>query len=226
MAGLYDVVRAVSRGHKVQTTRKAILEILKEKGQATVDDLAEALGLTPMTVRHHLNVLQSQDIVATTRLRHKRTAGRPRHVYALTEKGNELFPTNYHGLADHLLEEIKAVLGEDELQEILRRIGAKLAAEVPNIADLPLPERMVKVIDFMASKGFISQWEKVQDGYVLHQFNCPYRRVAREHSEVCQMDTALISALLGVEPKRIHGTASSGGYCTYLIPADLTGNEK
>jgi len=210
----------------VQTTRKAILEILKEKGQATVDDLAEALGLTPMTVRHHLNVLQSQDIVAATRLRHKRTAGRPRHVYTLTEEGNELFPTNYHGLADHLLDEIKAVLGENELQEMLRRIGGKLAAEVPNIADLPLPERMVKVIDFMASKGFISQWEKVQDGYVLHQFNCPYRRVAREHNEVCQMDTALISALLGVEPKRIHGTASGGGYCTYLIPVDLTGNEK
>ncbi len=201
----------------MQTTRRAILEILKERKQATIDDLAEQLGLTPMTVRHHLNVLQSQGVVVATRLRYKQSAGRPRHIYTLTEEGDDLFPVNYHELANHLLDEIKELVSEDKMRQIFHRIGEKLAAEAPDITGLPLAEQVASVADFMTARGFISRWEEVEDGYALHQFNCPYRRVARNHSEVCQMDMAFVSALLGVESKRIHGTASTGEYCTYLI---------
>lgn len=210
----------------MQATRRAILEIVKEWGQATVDELAEQLSLTPMTVRHHLNVLQAQNLVLATQLRHRRSAGRPRQAYTLTEEGNDLFPTDYHGLAEHLLDELKEMMGSDKVRQILHRIGEKLAAEAPDISDLPLPERMVRVTEFLTGKGFISRWEKVEDGYVLYHFNCPYRRVARKHAEVCEMDKALMSRLLGVQVERIHGAASTGEHCTYLIPVDLTQNEK
>jgi DeoR family suf operon transcriptional repressor len=210
----------------VQTTRKAILEVLKERGQATVDELAAQLGLTPMTMRHHLNVLQSQDMVVATKLQYNQAVGRPRHVYTLTEAGDDLFPVNYHGLANHLLDEIKELVSADQVRQIFQHIGEKLAAEAPDITGLPLAERVAQVVEFMTSRGFISRWEEVEDGYALHQFNCPYRRVARNHSEVCQMDMTLISTLLGVESKRIHGAASTGEYCTYLVKWDLTGNEK
>lgn len=210
----------------MQPTRKAIVDILKEQGQATVDELAEQLSLTPMTVRHHLNVLQSQGLVGATQLRYRRSAGRPRHVYTLTEEGDDLFPANYHGLAIRLLDEIEEEVGEDKLRRIFRRVGERLAGEAPDMKGLPMVERVARVADFLTGKGFISRWEKVEDGYALHQFNCPYRRVSRDHSEVCHMDMALISALLGVEPKRVPGTASSGEHCTYFIPNDLTGGEK
>jgi predicted ArsR family transcriptional regulator len=206
----------------VQTTRRTILEVLKEQRQATVDELARQLGLTPMTVRHHLNVLQSQDLVTVTRLRYSRSAGRPRHVYTLTEAGNDLFPANYHSLADHLLDEVKELVGEDKVRDIFRRIGEKLAAEAPNIADLPMAERVAEVAEFLTARGFISRWEELEDGYALHQFNCPYRRVAQEHTEVCQMDKTLIAQLLGLEAQRTHCAASSGEYCAYFIPVDLT----
>jgi len=210
----------------MQPTREAILEILKERGQATVDEMAEQLGLTPMTVRHHLNVLQSQDMVAVAKLRHRRSAGRPQQVYALTEAGSDVFPSNYHGLADHLVDEIKGLVDEDQVRQIFRRIGERMAAEAPDISSLPLKERVARVTEFLEEKGFVSRWEELEDGYALHQFNCPYRRVARDHTEVCQMDKALISALLGVETRRIHGTASGGDRCTYFIPRDLTQGEK
>lgn len=202
----------------MQTTRRAILELLKEWGQATVDELAKQLGLTPMTVRHHMNVLKAQDLVLTARLRHKQTAGRPRQVYTLTDEGNDHFPANYHGLADHLLDEIKEVMGSEQVHQMLHRIGEKLAAEAPDISDLPLSERVAKVAEFLTGKGFISRGEKVEGGYALCMFNCPYRRVAREHSEVCVMDRALISRLVGVQVERVHGAASMGDHCTYLIP--------
>ncbi len=221
-----DDVRAATQEAQVQATRKAILEILKERGQATVDELAEQLDLTPMTVRHHLKVLQSEDLVAATRLQYSRSAGRPCHVYTLTERGIDFFPTNYHGLASLLLDEVKELMDEHQVQQIFNRIGEKLAADAPNVQGLPLAERVAAVSRFLTSKGFISRWEKVKGGYALYQFNCPYRRVSREHAEVCLMDMTLVSALLGVKPKRMDGTASAGEYCAYFIPADLTRDEK
>ena len=210
----------------MQSTREAILEILRERGQATVDELAEQLGLTPMTVRHHLNVLQSQDMVAVTKLRHRRSAGRPRQVYALTEEGDDFFPANYDGLASYLVDEIKGLVGQDQVRRIFQRIGEKMAAKLPHVSSLPLAERVARVAELLTEKGFISRWEELEDGYALHHFNCPYRRVARDHAELCQMDMALLSRLLGVEAKRIHSAASTGNHCTYFIPMDLTPEEK
>lgn len=205
----------------MQTTRKAILEILRRRGQATVEDLAEDLDLTPMTIRHHLNVLKAQNTVSTTRLRHSRSVGRPRQVYTLTEEGNNLFPSNYHELAEQLLDEMKESLTAEQLRDIFRRIGEKLAAEAPDLSWLPLEDRVSRTVDFLCEKGYLSNWEKTDDGYVLHQYNCPYRHVAHEHSEVCALDNALISQLLAVNVERVAGRAADGKHCTYLVPFDL-----
>ena len=69
----------------MQSTRQEILAILKEERQATVEDLAERLELTPMTIRHPLNVLQAQALVAAPKVRRSKKVGRPRLVYTLPE---------------------------------------------------------------------------------------------------------------------------------------------
>ena len=74
----------------MQSTRQEILGILKEERQATVEDLAQRLELTPMTIRHHLNVLQAQSMVEAARVRRSQRVGRPRLVYTLTESADAL----------------------------------------------------------------------------------------------------------------------------------------
>ena len=49
----------------MQSTRERILNILKERGQATVDDLSQELGLTAVTVRHHLDILRGEGLIAS-----------------------------------------------------------------------------------------------------------------------------------------------------------------
>ena len=66
----------------MQETRQQIIEILKTRSQATVDDLADALALTTMTVRHHLGILEEQSLVQTEIQRGR--VGRPHYVYRLT----------------------------------------------------------------------------------------------------------------------------------------------
>jgi predicted ArsR family transcriptional regulator len=202
----------------MQSTRQEILEILKEEGQATVEDLAERLELTPMTIRHHLNVLQAQNLVMTSKVRRLQKVGRPRLVYTLTDAADELFPQNYGNLARLIVGEVKETVGVEETEAILRRVAERLAEEAPPpTADQSFGERVAQVVDFMDEQGFLTRWEKTDEGYVLTNINCPYRRVTREHGEVCLMDTELLSRLLGVEPKRLSSQRDDDTPCAFLL---------
>jgi len=202
----------------MQSTRQEILEILKEEGQATVEDLAEQLELTPMTIRHHLNVLQAQNLVMTSKVRRLQKVGRPRLVYALTDAADELFPQNYGNLARLIVGEVKDAVGTEETEAILRRVADRLAKEAPPFtADQTFGERVAQVADFMDEQGFLTRWEETDEGYVLTNVNCPYRRVTREHEEVCIMDTELLSRLLGVEPRRLSSRREEDLPCSFLL---------
>lgn len=76
--------------HKKRSTRDIILHTIKQSPQSTVEELAGAADISPVTVRHHLNALQADGIIETASIRRK--VGRPYYVYSLSEKGQELFP--------------------------------------------------------------------------------------------------------------------------------------
>jgi predicted ArsR family transcriptional regulator len=202
----------------MQSTRQEILEILKEDGQATVEDLAERLELTPMTIRHHLNVMQAQNLVVASKVRRSKKVGRPRLVYTLTEAAEDLFPNSYGELARHLMSEVKETMGEEEAEAILLRVADRVVREAP----APIPgqtfeDRLAQVVDFMEGQGFISRYEETDKGFVITNINCPYRNVSREHEEVCLMDTEILTKLLGVTPKRVSSMREGESACSFLL---------
>src|SRR6516162_5893512 len=131
----------------MQQTRRYILEVLHERGEATVDELVKALteridhDLTAVTVRHHLDVLRSEDLVTAPLIRRRSTPGRPQHVYALTEKALEHFPNNYQHLAASLLTQIKATLPTQQVNVILENMADDMISKA-RIDDLPLETRL------------------------------------------------------------------------------------
>ena len=202
----------------MQSTRQEILEILKEERQATFEDLAQRLELTPMTIRHHLNVLQAQNLVVASKVHRSKKVGRPRLVYTLTESADDLFPQSYGQLARHLVSEVKQTMGEDEAEAILRRVAERVASEAPpSVEGQEFEQRLDQVMNFMNDQGFISRWEKAEDGYVITNINCPYRHVSQEHNEVCIMDTEILTNLLGVEPQRISSMRDGEPSCSFLL---------
>jgi predicted ArsR family transcriptional regulator len=202
----------------MQSTRQEILEILKEERQVTVEDLAERLELTPMTIRHHLNVLQAQNLVVAAKVRRSKTVGRPRLVYTLTEAADELFPQSYSDLARHLVSEVKETVGEDGTEAIFRRMADRVVKSAPPaLAGQSFELRLDQVVDFMEEQGFISRWEKTDQGYVFSNVNCPYRDVCREHDEVCIMDAEILTRLLGVVPQRLSSMRLGDASCSFLL---------
>ncbi len=208
----------------MQQTRRMILDILREHGQATVDDVVHALqqrrgsSITAVTVRHHLNILQKEDLITSTDLRRRSTPGRPQHTYKLTEKARANFPNNYQRLAAGLLQEIQKQLPKDRVNVIIEGVAANLAQQA-NIPPLPMHERLEIVVAYLSENGYEANWESANAGFVLHTSNCPYHQIAKDTPALCEMDMRLVATLLGVVPRRLSHKAEGDSHCSYFIPA-------
>ncbi len=202
----------------MQVTRQRIIDILRTRGQATVDELATEIGLTSMAVRHHLNVLQADDLITILRTKQHRRPGRPIQVYGLTPKARKLYPQQYLQLTDLLIEEIAATVGPDGVKNIFNGIAERLATEAPLLAaDVPTSSRLDALVDYLRQKGFVAEWQ-IEDGhYTLCHFDCPYRQFAQNHPEVCLLDEKLIAAFVGSAPTRQLSIAHNDDMCKYVF---------
>ena len=201
----------------MQATREHILRLLKESGRATVDDLSRALGLTPVTVRHHLDILRGEGLVAAPLIRRRKAPGRPQHVYTLTEDAGKHFPKSYDHLASMILTELRAILPADELEQMMERIGNRIAdqADVPDVGSFET--KLVSIVAYLNERGYLASWEQEGDGYKLHVANCPFEQVSLLHSEVCTVDMTLLTRLFRQSPERVTWASQTDRQCTYFV---------
>jgi predicted ArsR family transcriptional regulator len=194
---------------------------LKEHGQATVDELAEVLGLNSVTVRHHLDILRSTGLVGDPAIRHRNTPGRPQYCYSLTVEASRQFPKNYCDLADKLIDEVKANVPPQVINLIFEGVALRLADSAPALAPgEALPARLERAVAFLNSQGYVASWHQTDEGCVLHTCNCPYEALANRNPELCGMDLNLVTQLLGVAPVRVSRVVEGATSCAYLIPTD------
>lgn len=204
----------------MQDTRQQILEILKRHGEVTVQELSHELGLTSVTVRHHLEILRSEGYITEPEIRRSSRPGRPRYVYRLTSTAADLFPNNYSGLASAMLDAMKVCMPPEEQQTFLQETAKRMVATA---RDLPVDRdaRMDSALAFMNQRGFVARWDKNKEGrYFIYVSSCPYHHVAQAHAETCQIDQTVIRQLTGGEPHRTQGSAQQGGLCVYEVTWD------
>lgn len=207
----------------MQETRRYILEILRERREATVSDIVADLcevrhgDITAVTVRHHLNILQEEGLIHSPEIRHRSTPGRPRHIYQLTEKAEAFFPSNYGHLAAGLLEQMEKHLPKDSINVILEGVAIDMAHEA-GVVGTTMKDRLEGVVNYLNDHGYDAAWETHRDGFMLHTRNCPYHQLARNDEKLCQMDMRMVSAMLGVVPRLMSRISGGDETCSYLIP--------
>lgn len=202
----------------MQSTRWSILEILKRKSRATVEDLATSLGLTPTGVRQHVTLLERDGLVTSSEERLR--LGRPRLVYHLTEKGEELFPRSYHLLTSWIMDEIVAIDGEEKLILLLDRIAERLAQQYgERITGETLEAKVESLVEILNGEGALAEWEKLPQGYALREYNCRFHRVALGHPQLCHLERLFLSKLLHSPVQMSECLLESGPRCNYLIEA-------
>lgn len=182
-------------GNNRLSTREIILDAIKKSNEATVDKLAEAADVSPVTVRHHLNSLQAEGLLEIRSVRRK--VGRPYYVYSLSLKGSELFPRRYVRLSSLLLDELKARFPAETVTELFNDVVKRIVLEHQEQFDgLTFEQRLDYLVRLLGEEGFLAAWELTDDGYQITEYSCPYYSVGQQHSEVCAFDRQLMMTVL------------------------------
>ncbi|MCC6613485.1 MAG: ArsR family transcriptional regulator [Anaerolineae bacterium] len=209
----------------MQQTRQYILDILSENGEATVDEIVAELHIrrgkliTPVTVRHHINLLQAEELVTSPELRRRTSPGRPQHVYALTDKARDHFPHNFERLITGLVRQIEQTFPAETVNVIFEGVADQMADDVPYDPSSTLEDRLTTAVEYMSEHGYNADWEACDEGFILHTRNCPYHPLAETTSALCAMDMRLVSSLLGVVPRLISHVSNGDRECSFLIPS-------
>lgn len=206
----------------MKSTRDKILQTLLKKPRSTINDLAEAVGINPISVRHHLTNLQMEGLVEGQEERHG--VGRPRLVYILTNEGMERFPTRYLRLTTRLIAQMKETMPAPMVSKLFGQIAEDLASEYANdIKGLSMEERLDLVKDLLAQEGFTVEWEKKDNQYRIHEISCPYYQIGIKHPEICTVDQTVISKMLALPANKVQCVLDGSSHCTYVVqPANKT----
>lgn len=202
--------------------RRHILEALKERNGATVAELAEMLDMAPVSVRHHLDILQADNLIRVERTARSGGVGRPQQIYALTDEAADYFPNNFAALAGKLVLRVKQVLPPEQVEGLFHQMACDLAQEFDSTGmhELAAEGRVQRVAEFLNARGYLASYEPERDGadtFLIHKHNCPYAGVSDEHSELCLMDQALVDTLFEQRCERIAHMGGDGHCCTYRV---------
>jgi DeoR family transcriptional regulator, suf operon transcriptional repressor len=200
----------------MKSTRDRILQTLLNHPQSTISDLAIAVNINTISVRHHLTNLQVDGLVKAEEERHG--VGRPRLVYTLTEDGLEKFPTRYLQLTNRLLTQLKLTMPDAQIEMIFRQMANTLAGEQSEkIKGLPIEQKLDYIKKILDEQGFVIDWEKTGEDYRINEITCPFYHVGQSHPEVCVMDQTLISSILSIPTEKIECILNGDHHCSYLI---------
>jgi predicted ArsR family transcriptional regulator len=202
--------------------RREILVRLRRDGPATPDQLAGAIGASRTGVLQQLRALESTSFVRRETVRHG--VGRPRHLYDLTPEAQELFPSNYDGLAAGLLQAIGAVGGDGLVEQVFQarrcQIGTRVRREIDERVGpgAPLIDRVQTLATLQDEQGYLASAVLEQDGTIhLREHNCAILEVAQGERTACDAELDLFRDVLGVDVVRESHIASGDRCCSYRI---------
>ncbi len=205
---------------EAKNTRERVLQTLLARERCTINELAEAVTINPISVRHHISRLEADGLVTSDEERHG--VGRPRRMYFLTEKGREHFPTRYIRLTLRLLEQLKEAVPPAVIDRLFQQMAVEMASGYRGeVEGLSVEDRLELVKTLLNSEGFRVEVEQQDKQYLIRESNCPYYHVGQTHPEVCSVDQTLISTILDVPAQKIQCMLHGDAHCTYIIPSEL-----
>jgi predicted ArsR family transcriptional regulator len=173
-------------------TRARIVDILR-RSPATASDIATGLELTYNAVRPHLAALERDGLIRTGGLRRGET--KPAMVYELAPGVDAALSRAYVPFASHLVRVLGERLPERDLDEIMRDVGRRLAADWPRPRG-DARERVQAASALLQELGAPNEVE-TEDGLLrIRGFGCVLAAAIHGRSEICHAMESLFQELL------------------------------
>jgi predicted ArsR family transcriptional regulator len=198
------------------STRGKIVTLLR-RGSRTVEELAEALGLTDNAIRAHLVVLERDGLVQQRGQR--RSSSKPASTYDLAQAAENLFPKAYGQVLDQLLKVLHEQMTPDSVAAVMRTTGRRLAAQW-HIPSGDLRVRLEAAVAILNELGGLAELEQENGTYTIRGYSCPLATAALGHPEACCLASSLLTELIGlpVQEQCEHGEKVS---CRFAVFATL-----
>lgn len=201
-----------------ENTKSRLLELIKRHGSMTAQKLSICLEVSVPATRRHLSDLESQGMIEM-QVERPSGRGRPQHVYALTDQGENQFAKTYSTLCLDVLRHVEQLYGEGAVMKVFDARNAELAAKLKE--ELPqsvsLCERLTRLQGKLNEMGFDAEIAEQDGVWYLTQCNCPNVLVARQYRSLCESELQMYSEVLGVTLIRESHIACGHGVCRYRI---------
>ncbi|MDO5646118.1 MAG: MarR family transcriptional regulator [Dermabacter sp.] len=228
------------------STRDRLIDAISTHGPIAAGDLAERFGLTGAAVRRHLTQLEADGIIQERESSQRtRTRGRPRKEFVLATHADGGQLSECEELALLAMAELEAAGGADALVRLARartdkwerEFHRRYRSELRRSGEMTPARRVSLVIELLQELGYAASLRPVtvtvgaasDDGegpsrtlttVQLCQGRCPVQDIATRHPELCDVETAALSRMLGVPVQRLATRASGAHVCTtHLTPA-------
>jgi predicted ArsR family transcriptional regulator len=197
--------------------QKELLKLLlRKKSGLTVDELSRELKITRNAVRQHLAALDSNGLVEQVATRP--SGGRPQQLYALADKGKELFPRNYTWFAQLAVDSIAREHGAEGLGKRLEAIGTDVAKQLrAQYPELKTREQKVeKLAELMQGLGYEARSLPAPRGAALIEAdNCVFHGLAKSNPEICRLDLALLGTFTDSRVDHQECMVRGGNVCRF-----------
>jgi DeoR family suf operon transcriptional repressor len=199
------------------TTRRALLDALKRRGEARADELATTLGITVSAVRQHLAALHGDGLVTHTEVR--AGPGRPHHKYRLSELGDNLFPRRYAQVVTDLLVEAEAEDPAIVERMFARRRDRRIERAKARLAGKSFPEKVAELTQVLDEDGYLAEAVPQDDGsFRIVEHNCAILAVATRYGAACGTELEFIREVLpDARVERVAHLLSGGHVCAYEV---------
>jgi predicted ArsR family transcriptional regulator len=176
----------------MKDTRTQIVNLLRQSG-LTANELAARLGLTHNAVRGHLAGLQQEGLIRGAGW--QRGASRPAMIYEMVPEADAVFSKAYIPFVAQLVRVLRERVRPEELDEIMRAVGQRLAAEWPRVSG-ELSQRVEAASALLEELGALNQVESHNGGYVIRGHGCLLSAAVHGRPEVCRAMESLLTKLI------------------------------
>ena len=210
------------------STKQDILQYLLKQGQATAQQLAEALEITAQATRRHLKDLEEEELIEHQSV--QTGMGRPNHVYQLSRQGRDRFPHRYSEFTVSLLDALVETVGEEQTSRVLRKQWERKAMEYrQRVGTGSLKERVANLVRLRQEEGYMAELHLMEtrdsgkdseQKFILAEHNCAISDVAESFPTVCGHELEMFAAILpDCTVERTHWINDGEHRCGYLIQA-------
>jgi predicted ArsR family transcriptional regulator len=179
----------------LKSSRGQILRLLR-RAPHSVNDLADALGVTDNAVRANLARLERDGLIR--QVGRRPGIRKPESVYDITTEAERLFAKAYAPVLQTLLVVLESHLSSAELDGRLREVGRQMAARyLPAMTGLSFEQRVETTLPILEEMGGLAELDERNGRTSLIGFGCPFSEIIEKHPKLCLVVQAFVAELLG-----------------------------